>query len=144
MYYNDYNGEKPITVTLRSKARTCNRVDHLPKESYRLSMKIHSTRLILTEAGHKILLLLSLQTCCWPLAVYWVSWSYTQSVGPIKRWISLYTGQHQRNKYTQASMPLVKFEPTTSMSQREKRVHASDRVASVIGIWANTKCKRMR
>jgi hypothetical protein len=41
--------------------------------------------------------------------------------------------QHEQNKRTQTSMPLVGFEPTISVFERGKEVYALDRVATVSG-----------
>jgi hypothetical protein len=45
-----------------------------------------------------------------------------------------HTGQHKQNKCKLTSMPEVVLEPTIPVFERTKRVHASDRAATVIGI----------
>jgi hypothetical protein len=65
---------------------------------------------------------------------------YTQSVGLLGRGISPSQGRYLRrttqaqNKRTQASMPLVGFEPTIPVFERGKMVHALDRTATAIGL----------
>jgi hypothetical protein len=46
----------------------------------------------------------------------------------------LHTGQHKQNKHTNTSIPLVRFEPTTPVFERERTVHVSDRAASAISM----------
>jgi hypothetical protein len=64
---------------------------------------------------------------------------FTQSVGLLGWGFSplqgryLHTEQHKQNKGTETSMPWVGFELTIPAFERVKTVHASDRVAIVIG-----------
>jgi hypothetical protein len=64
--------------------------------------------------------------------------SHTQSVGLLGRGISpvaspyLHTEHHKQNKRTKTSMPRLGFEPTTTVFERVKTVHALDRAATVI------------
>jgi hypothetical protein len=44
----------------------------------------------------------------------------------------LHTGQHKQSNRIQTSTPQLEFEPTTSMFQQTKTVHASDRAATVV------------
>jgi hypothetical protein len=45
----------------------------------------------------------------------------------------IHTEQHGINAQIQTSMPRVGFEPTIPVFEREKKVHALDRAATVIG-----------
>jgi hypothetical protein len=78
----------------------------------------------------------------WTLVAIFSFLIYTQSVGFLGRGIKpsqgsqgryLNTGRHKQNKRTQTSMPLVGFEPITSVSEWAKTVHVLDRAATVIG-----------
>jgi hypothetical protein len=48
----------------------------------------------------------------------------------------LHGEQRKHNKLTQTSASRVRFEPTIQVFQREKTVHALERVAAVNGIYA--------
>jgi hypothetical protein len=81
---------------------------------------------------------MALQSFCWPLAVFPVSWSYTVSRTPwtgdqsVARPLHTHRTQTQ-NKRTQISMPWVGFKPTIPSVQATKIVHALDGAATVIG-----------
>jgi hypothetical protein len=60
---------------------------------------------------------------------------------PIARPIPAYETAQTQNKSTQTSTPQVGFEPTISVFERAKTVHASDRAAIVIGMESIQKCK---
>jgi hypothetical protein len=47
----------------------------------------------------------------------------------------MHTGQHKHRINAQTSMPQVGFKPTISVFERDKTVHASDRAATVIGVF---------
>jgi hypothetical protein len=72
--------------------------------------------------------------------------NYTQLVGLLGRGKSpsqgryLHTGQYKQNKRTQASMPLVGFEPTIPAFEQAKTVHALHRAATMIGRKLNLPC----
>jgi hypothetical protein len=82
---------------------------------------------------------------CWTLATFSVSWSF------YSQWDSLEdqavasqlptcrTAQTQ-NKRAQTSMSQVAFEPTITVSERAKRVHALDRAATLIGCLKYLLC----
>jgi hypothetical protein len=76
-------------------------------------------------------------TLCWALAIYSVSWSYTQTVGLLEWGIRqsqgryLHTAQHKHTRQT--TMPWVGFESTIPAFERVKTVHAFDRAATVMG-----------
>jgi hypothetical protein len=53
---------------------------------------------------------------------------------PVARPLPTHRTQTQ-NKCTQTSIPPVGFEPTISVLEREKKVHALGRAATVIGIY---------
>jgi hypothetical protein len=63
---------------------------------------------------------------------------FKQSIEPLGQGISpsqgryIHTGQHKQNKYTQTSMPWVRFELTIPVFEWARRVHASDRAATMI------------
>jgi hypothetical protein len=85
-----------------------------------------------------IYLSMALQSSCWTLVAFSVSWSYTQSVGPLGRGISQSQGRYlypeqrkHRIKGTQTSKPWVGFEPTIPVSERAKTVHVFDGSATV-------------
>jgi hypothetical protein len=82
-----------------------------------------------------IYLSMVLQSFCWTLADFSVSWSYTQSAGllgrdqPVVSSLPIYRTTKTLNKCTQISMLWVGFEPTTPAFEWEKKVRA----ATVIG-----------
>jgi hypothetical protein len=79
---------------------------------------------------------------CWAFFAFSVSWSFTQSIGLLRREISpsqgryLHTGQHRHRINSQTCMPWVGFEPTIPVFERAKTVHALDRAAtSIISLY---------
>jgi hypothetical protein len=52
----------------------------------------------------------------------------------VARPLPTHSTTQRQNKRTQASMPRVEFESTTLVFEREKRVHALDYAATVIGV----------
>jgi hypothetical protein len=60
---------------------------------------------------------------------------YTQLVGLLGQRISPLQGYYLQNKRTQTSMPRVGFELTTPVFEQVKTAHASDRAATVIGMF---------
>jgi hypothetical protein len=73
----------------------------------------------------------------WPLIQF--RNHFSQTVGLLGRVISSSQGRYlhrttqAQNKRTQTSMPCVGFEPTIPLSERAKKVHASDCAATVTG-----------
>jgi hypothetical protein len=53
---------------------------------------------------------------------------------PVVRPLPKHRTTQTQNKRTQTSMPQVRFEPTNTVFERAKKVHALDRAATVIGI----------
>jgi hypothetical protein len=85
---------------------------------------------------------MALQPFVGPWPNFSVSSSYTHLVGLLRRGISpsqglyLYTEQYKQNKHTiQTSMPCVGFEPTISVFELAKTIHALYRAATVIGAF---------
>jgi hypothetical protein len=60
--------------------------------------------------------------------------------GSARRKVTAYT----QNKRTQTSTPQVGFEPTFSVFERTKTVHALDRAATVIGTYITSVIKLNR
>jgi hypothetical protein len=54
---------------------------------------------------------------------------------PVARQLPTHRTTQTQNERTQTSMPRVGFEPMTPVFERAKTVHASDRVATVIGMF---------
>jgi hypothetical protein len=52
---------------------------------------------------------------------------------PITRPLPTHRTTHKKNKRTETSMPRVGFEPMILVFEREKTIHALDRMATVIG-----------
>jgi hypothetical protein len=53
--------------------------------------------------------------------------------GSVRRKAATYTEQHEYRINAETSIPRVEFEPTTTVFERAKTVHALDRAVSVIG-----------
>jgi hypothetical protein len=133
-----------------NKATVNNLASHDPFSLYERPWHSHlsTSILILCGAGYGKQLQSAIHTCLsismalkpfvrpWPL--FLVSWSFTQSEGPLGQGISpsqgryLNTGQHKQNKCIQTSMPQVGFELMIPVFEGAKTVHALDRAATVI------------
>jgi uncharacterized protein (DUF58 family) len=76
---------------------------------------------------------------CWTLAafsfliVYMVCRTTWTGDQPVARPLPTHRTPQTQNKRTQTSMPRVRFEPTMSVFEQAKRVHALDRAAAVVG-----------
>jgi hypothetical protein len=55
---------------------------------------------------------------------------------PIARLLPAHRPTETQNKRTQTSMPQLGFEPTIPVFELAKKVHALDRVATVIGVFS--------
>jgi hypothetical protein len=58
---------------------------------------------------------------------------------PVARQLPTHRTTQTQTKRTQTSVPRVGFEPTTSVFERAKMVHALDRAAPVIGPYLTYK-----
>jgi hypothetical protein len=67
------------------------------------------------------------------LVLYAVSRTPWTGNQPVSRLLPIHRTAQTQNKRTQTSMPWVGFEPTTPAFEWEKRVHALDLAATVIG-----------
>jgi hypothetical protein len=64
-------------------------------------------------------------------------------IQPVTRPLPTHKTTQTQNKHTQTSMRSVGFETTTAASERAKRVHASNRSTTVIGLLLFRSCDQL-
>jgi hypothetical protein len=78
------------------------------------------------------------------LILYTVGWTPWTGDQPVARPLPTHRTAETHNKRTHPSMPIVGFEPMTTVFQRPKAVHASDLAATVVGTSYNINEKNIR